>query len=298
MSTPRFRALAIPIYFGWLAVLFQGCSGEPQQVQLPPGTILGVSPVYSGIPMSVGAPCNADEQCPTKLCRDGRCAIQGMGVAVNGAECNADAHCRSWFCNGGICDVPGATRLPNRAMCGNDARCQSEFCDDGVCAVLRTDLLPNGEACSTDTQCQMGHCDRGVCGRIISWRSYGVPCVPAAPGTPIREISDEAYCVGYLCMDGRCRSCRSDSECVRWQPAPGVPPSNEPLTCTKFNDWPGKQCGKVIPGQACPNGNPPVPQSWSNEGPFPARTPAVALPDGGLPGPSRPAIDCQTWPDM
>jgi hypothetical protein len=289
MSSARSRAFSTVFCAAGLVMLFQGCSGESQQGRLPPGSVLGASPVYPAIPMTVGAPCNADQQCPTKFCHDRRCAIPGTGVALNGAECSADGQCRSGFCNRGICDVPGATRAPNGAMCGEDSHCQSGFCDDGRCAVLRGDLVPHGKACSADTQCQSGFCDRGACGRRVSWRSYGGPCVPAPPGTAIREIPDEAYCIGYLCMDGRCRSCQSDSECTRWQPEPGVPPSKEPLTCTKFNDWPGKQCGRVIPGQLCPNGKPPVPPAWSNEGPFPARVP---------PPPPRPEIDCRTWPDM
>jgi hypothetical protein len=204
-----------------------------------------------------------------------------------GARCTAHADCQTGFCEKEVCRYWEPLK-PNGWWCGDDSDCQSGFCNDGRCTVLRPDLVPHGKACSADAQCQSGFCDRGTCARRVSWRLYGTPCVPVAPGTPLREIPEEA-CRAYLCMDGLCRSCQSDSECTRWQPAPGVEPSDEPLTCTKFLDWPGKQCGKVIPGQVCPDGTLPVPQAWSNEGSHPARAP---------PPPRRPEIDCRTWPDM
>jgi hypothetical protein len=149
--------------------------------------------------------------------------------------------------------------------------------------------LPNGKACSADAQCQMGLCDRGVCARIVAWRNYGATCIPVPPDTPATETPEDAECFGYICMDGRCRSCRSDAECKG---------SKDRLTCTQFNDWPGKQCGKVIPGQVCPNGNPPAPDSWPHEGPEIVSKAPVALPDGGTPIRSNPAINCRTWRDF
>src|SRR5262249_12107949 len=154
----------------------------------------------------------------------------------NGEECDADEWCKSGFCNGGICDHAGAKRRPTRALCYQDADCQSGYCDSRRCAALDTNKLPNGKACSADAQCQMGLCDRGVCGRIVRWRSYGVPCIEVPQGTPLTELPEGADCFGYLCLDGRCRSCGSDSDCTLAPPPARGTPWKEPLTCAKFND--------------------------------------------------------------
>jgi hypothetical protein len=261
MSTRRFRMFAVLGCAGWLVALFYGCSSTDHPICAP------------------GAACGLPHR----------------------AKCTANTECQSRFCVYGEC-LDWDELIPDgEDGCRGDALCKSGFCNDGRCAVLRADLVPHGKGCSADAQCQSGFCDRGTCGRRVSWRNYGTRCVLARPGTPVREVPDEAWCEGYLCMDGRCRSCQSDSECTRWQPEPGVAPSSEPLTCTKFLDWPGKQCGKVIPGQVCPDGKLPVPQAWSNEGPHPARAPTIdVLPDGAplSPLPRKPEFDCQTWPDM
>jgi hypothetical protein len=60
-------------------------------------------------------------------------------------------------------------------------------------------------SCTGDDQCgEDGFCDRDRCAPVLaSKHSYGWPC-----GT-----SDE--CFNLPCIDGRCRSCRSDTECER-----------------------------------------------------------------------------------
>jgi hypothetical protein len=57
--------------------------------------------------------------------------------------------------------------------------------------------------CAADDQCgEDGFCDRDRCAQVSSFKhSYGWSC-----GT-----SDD--CVNLPCIDGRCRSCRSDVEC-------------------------------------------------------------------------------------
>jgi hypothetical protein len=77
-------------------------------------------------------------------------------------------------------------------------------------------------------------------------------CAPL-PSSADRTGAIEDPCRGYICVDGRCQSCQSDAEC---QERKGLP------TCTQFGDWPGKQCGEVVPGDAGPDANPPPPAEW------------------------------------
>jgi hypothetical protein len=111
-----------------------------------------------------------------------------------------------------------------------------------------------GEACVQDSDCRSGFCDRGRCGDVY-WRgNYGRECVPGpSPPTDKDEISAYDYkvhvtpfgrnlCTGFLCLEGRCRSCESDAEC-QWKGSGGP-------QCLHYSDWPGKRCG--TPGEAAP----------------------------------------------
>jgi hypothetical protein len=63
-------------------------------------------------------------------------------------------------------------------------------------------------ACTEDTECGDGFCDRNRCAAIWTCSEhYGQRCYG-----PRSERS--GLCSG-LCLDGRCRSCLSDDECVR-----------------------------------------------------------------------------------
>ena len=60
-------------------------------------------------------------------------------------------------------------------------------------------------SCTRDDQCgEDGFCDRGRCAPVLSVKhSYGSPC----------QTNDQRECGHLPCIDGRCRSCRSDTEC-------------------------------------------------------------------------------------
>jgi hypothetical protein len=109
-----------------------------------------------------------------------------------------------------------------------------------------------GKACVQDSDCRSGLCDREICGDPY-WRgNYGRECVLGpSPPTDKDEISWSPYkvhitpfgrnlCTGFLCLDGRCRSCQSDAEC-QWEGSGGP-------QCLEYADWPGKRCG--TPGEA------------------------------------------------
>jgi hypothetical protein len=77
-------------------------------------------------------------------------------------------------------------------------------------------------------------------------------CAPLPPQAE-RNGEHEDVCQGYICEEGICQSCQSDAEC---QERKGLP------TCTQFGDWPGKQCGEVVAGDAGPDANPQPPAEW------------------------------------
>jgi len=63
-------------------------------------------------------------------------------------------------------------------------------------------------ACTDDSECGDGFCDRDHCAAIWTCRQrYGQRCYGSR-----REKS--GWCYG-LCLDGRCRTCLSDDECVK-----------------------------------------------------------------------------------
>jgi hypothetical protein len=107
----------------------------------------------------------------------------------------------------------------------------------------------HGVPCTKDEDCESGFCDRVVCAEIVKKGNYAVPCEPPTPvlqppephpdmpATWYRSYWPEKTCGGYLCIDNRCRSCRSDAECATQLLWPN---------CDKFDDWPGNQCGERI----------------------------------------------------
>jgi hypothetical protein len=119
--------------------------------------------------------------------------------------------------------------------------------------------VARGEACARDEGSRSGFCDRGRCGEVGESGNYGRECVALllAPEPPLREgiVSErtadgllsvpgpkvgwrpEDTCGGYLCLDERCRSCQSDSECQGWLSGP---------RCASADGSPGKRCGGVV----------------------------------------------------
>jgi hypothetical protein len=76
--------------------------------------------------------------------------------------------------------------------------------------------VPKG-ACTSDRQCGDGFCDRGHCAAIWScFSDYGHPC---------RENHN---CGVRPCVDGRCRSCTSESDCD-WRR--GLDEGESDITC-------------------------------------------------------------------
>lgn len=101
--------------------------------------------------------------------------------------------------------------------------------------------------CTKDEQCGDGFCDRGRCGTIWTCTvDYGQRC------------EEEQKCgTHYLCMNGRCSSCVSDSECKSY-------PNNQDPKCVPYPTMPGVvACYGVVPramGSSEPWKPPPPPK--------------------------------------
>lgn len=91
---------------------------------------------------------------------------------------------------------------------------------------------PTGAACHVDEVCQSGFCDLGVC--RIPQGQYGAACTPAPFTEEGLRDGKLNSCGAYVCVEGRCRSCTSDSQCQREYGAP---------KCQLHPTRPGKRCG-------------------------------------------------------
>lgn len=95
-------------------------------------------------------------------------------------------------------------------------------------------------ACKRDADCQSGLCDRGLCAdeRDFGDWKYGLRCEPTYAPHPLEDTrfpGNMDPCGGYVCVDGRCRSCESDAECQTGRPE---------YRCFSYHSLPGSgRCG-------------------------------------------------------
>lgn len=116
---------------------------------------------------------------------------------------------------------------------------------------------PEKRACVRDDECAPDFCDRGVCatpGKALYGRDECEPDPPPSPPLPPpppgmkwgpKAGFPESECGAYLCIDGRCRSCKYNAEC------------GGDLVCKSWPDFPGRSCGKVWPDEPHVRKQPP-----------------------------------------
>jgi hypothetical protein len=202
MTAHASRTIAVLGCAAFVLTVVQACSGEPRKAIAPPAKI------------DAGAP-----------------------PGEQGCICPPQAPCPFCPAPSSLCP-PAASANRTPEPCKTDIDCSSGFCDKGFCGPLRTGNLPNGGACNADAQCQSGLCDRDVCTDIGGLRNgnFGATCEHVPPfeqRKPKYDRRRDQQCVGYLCLDGRCRSCVSDADCMYW---------NGGGTCEHTIGLPGKSC--------------------------------------------------------
>jgi hypothetical protein len=96
-----------------------------------------------------------------------------------------------------------------------------------------------GRACETDSDCLPDQfCDRTVCQFASGQASYGEACGDVIFSQYAVPQTFYDPCSGFLCLDGRCRSCVSARECYESVGHLGCYPSSRP---------PGLRCGDSPP---------------------------------------------------
>jgi hypothetical protein len=181
-----------------------------------------------------GRKCDANHPCNGRLCIAGRCR-----------SCRHDAECvKDTGDMGRACDGPDNTPKRPERGCGilGFKAGIDPFSERGV-----SPKVPN-RACKADSQCGDGFCDRGRCAvRLWSSYRYGWGCTTSldCPADSclraLAGLSSQEPCSAYVCVEGRCRSCTSDAECIKELGGP---------TCGRFGDPKephGRSCGPLDP---------------------------------------------------
>ena len=98
--------------------------------------------------------------------------------------------------------------------------------------------------CVSDDQCPNGFCDTTQkCGTASYQFGYGIECTVPPLELPAETRAKLSNCGPYRCQDGRCRSCKSDQQCL----GPGeVNDPTRPIACSPpdfVEGRPGRRCG-------------------------------------------------------
>lgn len=244
----RIQHIGVLGFLAALVVLWPGCSGDPICAKSA-----GDAQVHR--PSELGESCAHDPDCKSGFCDRGKCNDPDSRYGHRCAPLppNADpvlklpeSICLGYLCMDGLC-----------RSCLSDAECHS-FLGAGKCTLVAdapgwptrsvcdppTARRRRGSACTEDAQCWTLFCDRGVC-ENSSWPvNYGAECTPGSPAPPVDDPRTTAGgpCEGYLCVNGRCRSCQSDEECQG---------GTSGLKCLAYGNWPKKVC--VTPEEASKN---------------------------------------------
>jgi hypothetical protein len=137
--------------------------------------------------------------------------------------------------------------------------------------------VAHGGACIRDGDCRSLFCDRNVCVELYGRGNFGRGCTLVAESTPAerraRATAAEG-CGGYLCWDGRCRSCLSDTECRDGLDSP---------RCFNADHWQGAICEGFFPKHPPPDPSPipvasPPPGFGTPPPPLPVPAPGSAPP--------------------
>jgi hypothetical protein len=146
--------------------------------------------------------CAKDDECGEGYCDQGQCALIWTCNRRYGQRCETDDHCDApyTYCSEGRCRSLRDSEMLERALGGTLSSLDKTIID--TCPRRAwTHNVPK-RRCTKDVQCGDGFCDRGRC--VARWTCgthYGLPC------------KDNDQCDSHPCINGRCRSCTSESDC-------------------------------------------------------------------------------------
>jgi hypothetical protein len=109
--------------------------------------------------------------------------------------------------------------------------------------------------CARDEDCPSGFCDRDQCAPaadVGETPPHGRTCVVSRDSTTGERLNRFIVCGAYLCLDGRCRSCRADSEC-------NARGGSGDSVCQMIDGLPGLRCGSPLVGPPPDSTGPPPP---------------------------------------
>jgi hypothetical protein len=134
-----------------------------------------------------------------------------------------------------------------------------------ICLGGPRDREPACDRCQKDEECPSGFCVDGKCANLSF--VHGDECNPDWYERPHPTLAGRAVnpCIGYRCIDRRCRSCESDGDCRR----NGF---DRQYMCGSTPQHPGYHCLST----------PMLPEVAARFTPAPVR-PAVVAPEGGFP---------------
>jgi hypothetical protein len=191
------------------------------------------------------------------LCFAGALVVLCVGC---GGEPPAPRICRQIVVK--LPDVPEEKRVSFGKACVQDSDCRSGLCDRGKCGDVY-EKGNYGRECvpgpsPTKEQFEKAEMELVVNPEWLVRHSAGPspppPSVPdLPPGVRLQQVEavpvpmrlfkwhrtpfGRNLCTGYLCLDGRCRSCQSDAEC-QWEGSAGP-------YCVHYFDWSGKRCSTL-----------------------------------------------------
>jgi hypothetical protein len=207
-------------------------------------------------------------QCGASLCIDGRCR-----------SCRSNADCQSYFGAGECVNVVGAHFRPGPVcwpMGANpyehdNVQSNIEICVHDPADAPGVKRLDAGKACLRDCDCMSAFCDRGACADsadLGAWNYGQGQCQPGPPHAPADNILTWPawdMCGGYICVEGRCRSCQSDAECQE---------GSTEYRCLPLYGLPGKRCGRPSEAKRSPTSDRMRPPPLSRSAPPPPAAPA------------------------
>lgn len=154
--------------------------------------------------------------------------------------------------------------------------------------------------CKQDADCDEGFCDRKKCAYFYQedYFRYGAACttegLPPRPGEEKRSFDIPSDgCMGYICLQGRCRQCTSDAQCSAGSPEYRCMAYPELDGLMRCGD-PNEHARNPQAPRPAPNRDPDAPETpvVTSKPPLAISTSSTPQPPAPAPSPSAPPNPC------